>query len=53
MNEVGGGLMIQDVLEGVPVDVSAEVIMELVSDYYYHFHFGSWRPEGCRVDTSG
>ena len=32
VNEVGSGLMIQDTLEGVPVDVSASLIMNLVSD---------------------
>lgn len=31
VNEVGAGLMIQDTLQGVPVDVSASVIMQLVS----------------------
>jgi hypothetical protein len=31
VNEVGAGLMIQDVLSGVPVDVSASLIMGLVS----------------------
>jgi hypothetical protein len=32
VNEVGSGLMIKDTLEGVPVDVSAALIMQLVSD---------------------
>ena len=31
VNEVGSGLMIQDTLQGVPVDVSASLIMQLVS----------------------
>lgn len=31
VNEVGAGLMIEDELEGVPVDVSASLIMQLVS----------------------
>ena len=31
VNEVGSGLMIVDTLEGVPVDISATVIMNLVS----------------------
>lgn len=30
MNEVGSGLMIKDTLQGVPVDVSASLIMKLV-----------------------
>ncbi|KAI5120150.1 hypothetical protein M0805_003637 [Coniferiporia weirii] len=30
VNEVGAGLMIQDTLQGVPVDVSAAVIMQLL-----------------------
>jgi len=30
VNEVGGGLMIQDTLSGVPVNVSATLIMQLV-----------------------
>ncbi|KAG8858527.1 hypothetical protein FRB96_005199 [Tulasnella sp. 330] len=30
VNEVGSGLMIQDVLSGVPVDVSAQLIMNLL-----------------------
>ena len=30
MNEVGSGLLIQDVLQGVPVNVSASLIMQLV-----------------------
>ncbi len=30
VNEVGSGLMIQDTLQGVPVDVSASLIMNLV-----------------------
>ncbi|KAG8725896.1 hypothetical protein FRC12_023907, partial [Ceratobasidium sp. 428] len=39
VNEVGSGLMIQDTLEGVPVNVSAALIMELlfgfgVNNYY-------------------
>lgn len=33
VNEVGSGLMIQDTLQGVPVDVSASLIMQLVSTY--------------------
>ena len=32
MNEVGSGLMIKDTLQGVPVDISASLIMNLVSD---------------------
>jgi hypothetical protein len=31
VNEVGSGLMIQDKLQGVPVNVSASLIMNLVS----------------------
>ena len=31
VNEVGAGLMIEDTLEGVPVNVSASLIMNLVS----------------------
>jgi len=31
VNEVGSGLMIQDELEGVPVNVSAQLIMNMVS----------------------
>lgn len=31
VNEVGSGLMIQDTLQGVPVNVSASLIMNLVS----------------------
>jgi hypothetical protein len=31
VNEVGSGLMIQDTLEGVPVNISAGPIMNLVS----------------------
>ncbi|KAH8114133.1 hypothetical protein DFH11DRAFT_1704353 [Phellopilus nigrolimitatus] len=39
VNEVGSGLMIQDTLQGVPVDVSASLIMQLlfgfgVNNYY-------------------
>ena len=30
VNEVGSGLMIEDTLQGVPVDVSASLIMNLV-----------------------
>lgn len=32
VNEVGSGLTIDDVLQGVPVSVSATLIMQLVSD---------------------
>lgn len=40
VNEVGSGLMIQDTLEGVPVDVSASLIMNLVSNVLIYFdHF--------------
>jgi len=39
VNEVGSGLMIQDTLQGVPVDVSASLIMKLLfgfeSNNYY------------------
>lgn len=35
VNEVGSGLMIQDTLQGVPVDISAKLIMELVSDFIF------------------
>lgn len=35
VNEVGAGLMIEDTLEGVPVDVSASLIMNLVSGKEY------------------
>lgn len=31
VNEVGSGLMIEDSLQGVPVNVSAAMIMQLVS----------------------
>ena len=31
VNEVGSGLMINDTLQGVPVNVSASLIMQLVS----------------------
>jgi len=31
VNEVGSGLMIKDTLQGVPIDVSASLIMTLVS----------------------
>ena len=31
VNEVGSGLMIQDELQGVPVNVSAQLIMNMVS----------------------
>jgi hypothetical protein len=31
VNEVGSGLMIQDTLQGVPISVSASLIMQLVS----------------------
>lgn len=34
VNEVGSGLQIQDTLQGVPVDVSASLIMNLVSDSF-------------------
>lgn len=33
MNEVGSGLTIQDSLQGVPVNVSASLIMNLVGIY--------------------
>ena len=33
VNEVGSGLMIEDSLEGVPVSVSAELIMQTVSGF--------------------
>ena len=40
VNEVGSGLMIQDTLQGVPIDVSASLIMDLVSQpglkYMWH-----------------
>jgi hypothetical protein len=32
VNEVGAGLAIQDQLEGVPVDVSATLIMQMVRE---------------------
>ena len=31
VNKVGSGLMIEDTLQGVPVNVSASLIMQLVS----------------------
>jgi hypothetical protein len=34
VNEVGSGLMIQDNLQGVPVDVSASLIMNLVRRFF-------------------
>lgn len=37
VNEVGSGLMIQDTLSGVPVNVSAQLIMELVRRISYLF----------------
>lgn len=40
VNEVGSGLMIQDTLQGVPVDISAKLIMELVSDFIFS-NFGT------------
>ncbi len=39
VNEVGSGLMIEDSLEGVPVNVSATLIMNLVSDLYIYWSF--------------
>ncbi|GAB1517059.1 hypothetical protein RhiTH_000102 [Rhizoctonia solani] len=44
VNEVGSGLMIQDTLEGVPVNVSASLIMELLfgfgeNNYYRRLEF--------------
>jgi hypothetical protein len=35
VNEVGSGLMIQDNLQGVPVDVSASLIMNLVRQFFF------------------
>lgn len=41
MNEVGSGLMIQDTLQGVPVNVSAQLIMTLLFGFgpnnYYRY----------------
>lgn len=37
VNEVGSGLMIQDTLSGVPVNVSASLIMNLVSPGLFSF----------------
>jgi hypothetical protein len=34
VNEVGSGLMIKDTLEGVPVNVSASLIMQLVRSFH-------------------
>lgn len=42
VNEVGSGLMIQDSLQGVPVDVSASLIMNLVC----------WNVFSCRESTT-
>lgn len=36
MNEVGSGLMIVDELQGVPINISAELIMELVRVLHSH-----------------
>ena len=36
VNEVGSGLMIEDSLEGVPVNVSAALIMQTVSSSQHH-----------------
>lgn len=36
VNEVGSGLMIEDALEGVPVNVSASMIMGVVS-FIFHY----------------
>ncbi|EKM56050.1 uncharacterized protein PHACADRAFT_122183 [Phanerochaete carnosa HHB-10118-sp] len=33
VNEVGSGLMIQDTLQGVPVDLSASLVMDLLFDF--------------------
>ena len=33
VNEVNSGLQIKDVLQGVPVDVSASLIMNLVREF--------------------
>jgi hypothetical protein len=35
VNEVGSGLMIEDTLQGVPVSVSAALIMQLVGALYF------------------
>lgn len=35
VNEVGSGLLIQDTLEGVPVNVSASLIMNLVCHTFF------------------
>jgi ABC-type multidrug transport system permease subunit len=35
VNEINSGLMIQDTLEGVPVNLSAVVIMKLVRRYFF------------------
>lgn len=37
VNEITSGLKIEDALEGVPVDVSAVVIMKLVSYCLYDY----------------
>lgn len=38
VNEVGSGLLIQDTLQGVPVSVSASLIMNLASVFFTHLH---------------
>ena len=35
VNEVGSGLMIEDTLQGVPVSISASLIMNLVRATYF------------------
>ena len=42
MNEVGSGLMIQDKLQGVPVNVSASLIMNLVRHFFLLSELYGW-----------
>ena len=54
VNEVGSGLMIQDTLQGVPVNVSAQLIMTLlfgfgVNNYYRFADVGNQRDVADRA----
>ena len=42
VNEVDSGLMIQDTLQGVPVEVSASLIMQLVCSLFFYWGL-CWR----------
>jgi hypothetical protein len=39
VNEVSSGLEIRDVLQGVPVNVSASLIMNIVRPFFFLFFF--------------